>query len=89
MRPRAAARAQQREEQTDLDAAGRVRFDSLKEIRMRLASEYKWPPYFILHDSALRDIAVEAPRSLAAFAGIRGVGEKKAEKWGREFLAGY
>ncbi len=61
-------------------------FAALKVVRLELAREQNVPPYVIFHDRTLRELAVRKPRSLAAMAGISGVGEKKMERYGDAFL---
>ena len=44
------------------------------------------PPYIIFGDATLRELARRRPTSLAGFAAIRGVGQKKLEDLGPVFL---
>ena len=69
-----------------LDHPAELRLERLRNMRTKLATESKWPPYFILNDGALRDIAAAAPSSISALAAIKGVGEQKAAKWGDALL---
>jgi len=45
------------------------------------------PPYVILHDRSLREIARRRPGDLAALRTCYGVGPAKAERWGEAVLA--
>jgi len=45
------------------------------------------PPYVILHDRSLRDIARRRPADLGALRLCYGVGPAKAERWGEALLA--
>ncbi len=61
-------------------------FDALRNKRKFLASEHSVPAYIIFHDSVLRAMASERPGTLASMGEIQGVGAKKLETWGQEFL---
>ena len=45
------------------------------------------PAYVIFHDATLRQIATEAPTSLADLSKVSGVGENKLAKYGEQILA--
>jgi ATP-dependent DNA helicase RecQ len=62
-------------------------FEKLREVRMRLARARGVPPYVIFHDTTLRDMARLRPQTLDALRGVYGVGARKAEDLGDEFLA--
>jgi ATP-dependent DNA helicase RecQ len=59
---------------------------ALRACRRELASEQNVPPYVICHDATLRQMVSERPTSLAALAGIPGIGEAKLAKYGARFL---
>ncbi len=61
-------------------------FDALRELRRELAIEGQVPPYVIFHDATLREMAAQRPQSLAALGRIAGVGTKKLEAYGEQFL---
>ncbi len=61
-------------------------FNSLKSLRLQLAREHNVPPYVIFHDKTLRELAAARPQSLGELNGISGIGEKKAERYGAQFL---
>jgi ATP-dependent DNA helicase RecQ len=44
------------------------------------------PSYVIFHDATLRQIAAEAPATLAGLATVSGVGETKLAKYGQQIL---
>jgi ATP-dependent DNA helicase RecQ len=67
----------------DIDAA---LWDRLRELRRRLAESHGVPPYVIFHDRTLREMCVVKPQTLAEFAGLTGVGQRKLEKYGEDFL---
>ncbi|TAD72626.1 MAG: DNA helicase RecQ, partial [Sphingomonadales bacterium] len=62
-------------------------FEALRTRRKELAAEHGVPAYVIFHDSVLRDMALQRPETLAELATIAGVGAKKRETWGPDFLA--
>ena len=61
-------------------------FDALRELRRELAIEGQVPPYVIFHDATLREMAAQRPASLAALGRLPGVGAKKLEAYGEQFL---
>jgi ATP-dependent DNA helicase RecQ len=44
------------------------------------------PPYVILHDSVLRDIAAAWPATLEELGEIKGVGASKQQRYGEQVL---
>jgi len=61
-------------------------FEALRARRRALAQEAGVPPYVIFHDATLREMAARKPASLAAMAGISGVGAAKLERYGAAFV---
>jgi len=61
-------------------------FDALREARRKLASDAGVPPYVIFHDSTLREIAAQKPRSLSELGRVQGVGAVKLERYGEAML---
>ncbi|MEO8725700.1 MAG: RecQ family ATP-dependent DNA helicase [Acidobacteriaceae bacterium] len=74
------------EDEVVLDHNAAARFERLKAARTELATKNNWPPYFVLNDSALLEVAAAAPTSIAALAEVKGVGVHKASKWGSALL---
>jgi ATP-dependent DNA helicase RecQ len=66
---------------------GHPLFEALRNRRKELASEHGIPAYVIFHDSVLRDMAHQCPETLAEMGTISGVGAKKLETWGPDFIA--
>ncbi|MEL7301207.1 MAG: DNA helicase RecQ [Pseudomonadota bacterium] len=60
---------------------------ALKAKRRALAEAAKVPAYVIFNDRTLIEMAEARPTSLDAMAGINGIGAKKLERYGREFLS--
>jgi len=59
----------------------------LREWRRSVAKEMKLAAFIVLHDSSLDEICRRRPRSLNELLEVPGIGEKKAETYGREILA--
>ena len=62
-------------------------FQVLRAERMALAKAQGVPPYVILHDATLIDIARKRPDRAEDLAGIAGLGESKRERYGDILLA--
>jgi ATP-dependent DNA helicase RecQ len=58
----------------------------LKEHRLTLAKEKNVPAFVIFPDRSLIDMASKLPGSLDAMRSVHGVGEKKLQQYGDEFL---
>jgi ATP-dependent DNA helicase RecQ len=61
-------------------------FEQLRAWRAAAAKEQGVPAYVIFHDSTLRQIATEAPSTLAELSTISGIGENKLTKYGQQIL---
>jgi ATP-dependent DNA helicase RecQ len=62
-------------------------FEALRELRRELAVERGVPPYVILHDRSLRDLARRKPTTAEQLTAAYGIGEKKAADLGERLLA--
>jgi ATP-dependent DNA helicase RecQ len=69
------------------DADESQAFESLRQLRSKLAKDQNLPPYVVFHDSALREMVSRRPGSLAEMSRIPGVGQVKLERYGAEFLS--
>jgi ATP-dependent DNA helicase RecQ len=78
-KPRAAAAV-------ELPAEAEGVFERLRAWRAATAKEQGVPAYVVFHDATLRQIATEAPSSLAELAKVNGVGENKLAKYGQQIL---
>lgn len=67
------------EEENDL-------FTALKELRFKLAQQENVPAYIIFSNASLADMATKAPRNMAEFLEVSGVGKVKASRYGSAFL---
>lgn len=61
-------------------------FEALRSLRKELATKEKLPPYMIFSDATLTQMATDKPTDLELMKNIRGVGEFKLQKYGKEFL---
>jgi ATP-dependent DNA helicase RecQ len=71
----------------ELPAAAEPLFERLRAWRASAAKEKGVPAYVIFHDATLRQIATDAPTTLAAVSRINGVGENKLANYGKQILA--
>ncbi|MBW3620926.1 MAG: ATP-dependent DNA helicase UvrD2 [Actinobacteria bacterium] len=64
-----------------------ARFERLRDWRTRTAQDQGMPPYIVLHDAHLREIARRQPRNVRELAGCPGIGPTKLEKYADDILA--
>lgn len=58
----------------------------LKALRKSISEEFKVPPYIIFPDATLKELAVKMPNNRERFLNIKGVGDKKYERYGERFI---
>ena len=68
------------------EGVDRELFESLRELRLRVARERGVPPYVIFHDTTLRELARQRPQTAEALRHVYGVGARKAEDLGEQVL---
>jgi ATP-dependent DNA helicase RecQ len=61
-------------------------FDTLRQLRREVATLLNVPAYIVFGDAALRDMARRRPSSLAGFLEVHGVGQKKSDDFGSQFV---
>ena len=61
-------------------------FAVLKAVRTQIAQQENIPAYIVFSNATLMDMAVKAPRTMAEFLDVSGVGETKAARYGEVFL---
>jgi ATP-dependent DNA helicase RecQ len=83
-RPRAAASTAK--PKAELGAGAQPVFERLRTWRAAAAKEQGVPAYVIFHDSTLRQIATDAPTTLAGLGKVSGVGETKLARYGEQIL---
>ncbi|TCK68852.1 ATP-dependent DNA helicase RecQ [Winogradskyella wandonensis] len=59
----------------------------LKDLRKSSAKRLGVPPFVIFQDPSLEDMALKYPITLEELSNVHGVGESKAKKYGRDFIA--
>ena len=62
-------------------------FNMLKDLRKTLAKKLNLPPYVIFQDPSLADMSIQYPIDLEELQKIQGVGQGKAQRYGKEFVA--
>ena len=62
-------------------------FEKLRRLRKSLSDEAKIAPFMVFSDASLIEMAAMRPKNKEAFLAINGVGQKKWESYGAEFLA--
>ena len=61
-------------------------FDLLRECRSNLAKSNGVPPFMIFSNATLMDMAKKRPTNMTGFKRVSGVGEMKAQWYGKAFL---
>jgi RecQ family ATP-dependent DNA helicase len=59
----------------------------LRSWRLERSQEDAVPPYVVLHDATLRELAAVRPQTLDELAGVKGFGPVKVERYGDDLLA--
>lgn len=62
-------------------------FNMLKDLRKSIARKLNLPPYVIFQDPSLADMSIQYPVDLDELQKIQGVGQGKAQRYGKEFVA--
>jgi len=61
-------------------------FKKLKTLRKKIADKKNAPAFVVFPDTALKEMSKNLPKSDKQFLNIKGVGEKKLNEYGGEFL---
>ncbi len=61
-------------------------YETLRQLRLELASAAKVPPYVICHDRTLAELASRRPQAIADLHDITGLGAAKIARFGEELL---
>jgi superfamily II DNA helicase RecQ len=81
--------AERREQKVDyrqvLNEAEFKRFSVLRDIRKRVAEAESVPPYVVFTDAELAELAKMEQITPANLKKVKGIGEKKIEKYGHHF----
>lgn len=71
----------------ELDGSAAELFQRLRAVRARTARMQGVPAYVVFTDKTLREMALAQPRTMAEFRAVSGVGDAKASRYGKIFLA--
>ena len=79
------------EENDDLPQGGNAAGDPelfaiLKDLRKKIALKQNLPPFVIFQDPSLSDMSIQYPTSIDELQGIIGVGQGKAQRYGKPFV---
>ncbi|HFX18066.1 MAG TPA: ATP-dependent DNA helicase RecQ, partial [Flavobacteriales bacterium] len=82
-------------EKDEANTAGKVQkaatdqtlFKMLMSLRKDLSKKLGVPPYVIFQEPSLEDMALKYPTTIEELSSIYGVGEGKARKYGKDFVA--
>lgn len=72
---------------SELDSDGKKIYDELRLWRGRKAKREGMPPYLILNNRELAELAMRRPISITKLREINGIGEAKSARWGEEILS--
>jgi len=61
-------------------------YEKLKKLRKQIANSKNVPPYVILQDPSLEEMASKYPITLKELQNIKGVGAGQVQKYGQQFL---
>jgi ATP-dependent DNA helicase RecQ len=61
-------------------------WEALRAKRRDLAQAQNVPTYVIFHDATLAEIGRRKPKTLSDFLEISGIGERKLERYGADFM---
>jgi ATP-dependent DNA helicase RecQ len=79
--------AQADDARSQRDGMDRALFERLKRWRGEQARRQRVPAYVVLHNSHLEEIAARKPQSIHDLGSIKGVGLRRAARYGEELLA--
>ncbi|MFN6934057.1 MAG: DNA helicase RecQ [Tsuneonella sp.] len=84
--PPARERSRRRNGSGVANPVGDPLFEALREARREIARANGVPPYVIFHDATLREMATLRPQTLSQLGEVQGVGAKKLDAYGQDFL---
>ncbi|MEL0455996.1 RecQ family ATP-dependent DNA helicase [Flavobacteriaceae bacterium SZ-1-7] len=67
--------------------ADEVLMGMLKDLRKKNAKKLGVPPFVIFQDPSLEDMALKYPITMSELSNVHGVGDGKAKKYGKDFIA--
>ena len=84
IRPRSRGKQKESIRKTDNSNYNKELFNRLKRLRLKLADDL--PPYFVCSDEALKNISLYLPTDRNELLNIKGLGQKRVEKYGDPIL---
>jgi len=69
-----------------LDLQNEPLWEALRQCRRSIAEREGVPPYVVFHDATLLSMIERRPESMAQMLEVHGVGQKRLERYGAEFL---
>jgi superfamily II DNA helicase RecQ len=81
-----AAAKEKTDYRTVLDDASFQRFRGLRDLRNKLATEEGVSPFIVFTDAELAELAKLETITEAGMKAIKGIGDKKVEKYGKHFI---
>ncbi len=84
--PAAKPQREARVEKTSWEGVDRGLFERLRGWRKAKAAERGLPPFIVLGDASLRDLARQRPTTEEGLHQVHGIGEKKAADYGQDLL---
>jgi ATP-dependent DNA helicase RecQ len=83
----AASRPRRAQKAPDMATPGSTGLrDALKQWRVTLAKQQSVPAYVILHDATIEALCRARPTSLSDLLEVPGIGERKAQRFGKQLL---
>jgi len=61
-------------------------WEELRLLRLEIARSQSVPPYVIFHDKTMKELVAVLPDSLEEMKNISGIGQRKIEMYGKQFL---
>jgi ATP-dependent DNA helicase RecQ len=61
--------------------------EMLKDLRKKISKKLNVPPYIVFQDPSIDDMAIKYPLTIEELSSVHGVGDGKAKKYGKEFIA--
>ena len=62
-------------------------FERLRALRKEISTELEMAPYMVFSDRALRGLCRLRPQTRDELIQVNGIGEKKADAFGEQFMA--
>ncbi|GIZ14715.1 DNA helicase RecQ [Capnocytophaga catalasegens] len=72
---------------TNVAVMDEVLLKMLKDLRKKVAKDKGVPPFVVFQDPSLEDMSLKYPITYEELANVFGVGEGKAKKYGKDFIA--